>query len=82
MLAEIGADAGLDPALLAELFASDADIERTERDIASAQKIGITGVPFFIVGGRYGIAGAEDPQTIAGAIRQAAAEQAQPAAAS
>ena len=82
VLAEIGADAGLDPALLAELFASDADIERTERDIASAQKIGITGVPFFIVGVRYGIAGAEDPQTIAGAIRQAAAEQAQPAAAS
>ncbi len=82
VLTEVGAAAGLDPALLADLFPTEADVERTQRDIASAQKIGITGVPFFIVGGRYGIAGAEDPQTIAGAIRQAAAEQAEPAAAS
>ncbi len=82
VLTEVGASTGLDPTLLTELFPTEADVERTQRDIASAQKIGITGVPFFIVGGRYGIAGAEDPQTIAGAIRQAAAERAEPAPAS
>ena len=71
-LIAIGADHGLDRALLTELFASDADIERTQRDIESARRIGVTGVPFFIVGGRYGIAGAEAPETIAGALRQAA----------
>lgn len=74
-LIAIGTEAGLDPALLTELFASDADIDRTERDIASAKRIGVTGVPFFIVAGRYGIAGAEEPETIAGAIRQAAGER-------
>lgn len=73
-LVAIGAANGLDGALLDQLYATDADIERTRREIASAQRIGITGVPFFIVAGRYGIAGAEAPQTIAGAIRQAASE--------
>jgi len=82
VLIEIGAANGLDPALLTELFGSDSDIERTRREIASAQRIGVTGVPFFIVAGKYGIAGAEAPETIAGAIRQAAAEAGEPAAAS
>jgi predicted DsbA family dithiol-disulfide isomerase len=82
VLMAIGEAHGLDPALLAELYASEADIERTQREIGSAQRIGVTGVPFFIVGGKYGIAGAEAPETIAGAIRQAAAEAGQPAAAS
>lgn len=75
-LVAIGASCGLDPELLAELFATDADIDRTRREYVSAQKIGVTGVPFFIVAGRYGIAGAEAPETIAGAIRKAAAEAA------
>lgn len=81
VLIDIGAGCGLDRDLLTELFASDADIERTQREIASAQRIGVTGVPFFIVAGRYGIAGAEAPETIAGAIRQAAGEMAPGAAA-
>ncbi|MCZ0733561.1 DsbA family oxidoreductase [Phreatobacter sp. AB_2022a] len=75
-LIEIGAAHGLDAALLTELFASDSDIERTQREIASAQRIGVTGVPFFIVGERFGIAGAEAPETIARAIRQAAEAEA------
>ncbi|QCK87494.1 DsbA family oxidoreductase [Phreatobacter aquaticus] len=74
-LIAIGVAHGLDTALLTELFGSDADIDRTQRDIASARNIGVTGVPFFIIGGRYGIAGAEAPETIAGALRQAASEQ-------
>jgi predicted DsbA family dithiol-disulfide isomerase len=73
-LIEIGAAHGLDAKLLTELFPSDADIDRTQREIASAQRIGVTGVPFFIIGGKYGIAGAEAAETIAGAIRQAASE--------
>lgn len=75
-LIAIGAACGLDASLLAELFPTDADVERTQREYASAQRIGVTGVPFFIIAGRYGIAGAEAPETIAGAIRQAAAEAA------
>ena len=75
-LIEVGAANGLDAALLGELFASDSDVERTQREIASAQRIGVTGVPFFIVGERFGVSGAEAPETIAGAIRQAAEAEA------
>lgn len=82
VLIEIGSANGLDPALLTELFSSDSDIERTRREIASAQRIGVTGVPFFIIAGKYGIAGAEAPETIAGAIRQAASEADAPTTAS
>ena len=81
VLIDIGAANGLERDLLTELFASDADVERTQREFASAQRIGVAGVPFFIVDGRYGIAGAEAPETIAGAIRQAAGERAAGAAA-
>jgi predicted DsbA family dithiol-disulfide isomerase len=75
-LIAIGSAQGLEAGLLTELFSTDSDIERTRREIASAQRIGVTGVPFFIVAERYGIAGAEAPETIAGALRQAAREQA------
>ncbi|MGL4290061.1 MAG: DsbA family oxidoreductase [Phreatobacter sp.] len=78
-LIDIGVANGLEASLLAELFESDADIERTRREIASAQRIGVTGVPFFIVAERYGIAGAEAAETIADAIRQAAKEAGQEA---
>lgn len=81
VLIEIGAENGLERDLLAELFPSDSDVERVKRDYASAQRIGVTGVPFFIVAGRYGIAGAQAPETIAGALRQAAGERAAEAAA-
>lgn len=78
-LIDIGVANGLEESLLAELFQSDADVERTRREIASAQRIGVTGVPFFIIAERYGIAGAEAAETIAEAIRQAAKEAGQAA---
>jgi predicted DsbA family dithiol-disulfide isomerase len=75
-LIAIGAAHGLEAPLLTELYGTDADVERTQREIASAQRIGVTGVPFFIIAERYGIAGAESAETIAAALRQAAREAA------
>lgn len=46
-----------------------------QNDIAQAAAYGIQGVPFFVIDGRYGISGAQDPDTVAGALRQVAAEQ-------
>ena len=36
-----------------------------------AQQMGITGVPFFILAGRYGLAGAQPPEVMLDALRQA-----------
>jgi predicted DsbA family dithiol-disulfide isomerase len=33
--------------------------------------MGITGVPFFILAGRYGVGGAQPPEQMLGALRQA-----------
>lgn len=40
------------------------------QDEAQAQALGISGVPFFVLGGKYGINGAQDPQTLLGALNQ------------
>jgi predicted DsbA family dithiol-disulfide isomerase len=40
----------------------------------SAKEAGINGVPTFIIDGRYAVSGAQAPETLAEAIRKAAAE--------
>lgn len=76
VLADIGSRFGLDrEALLARLM-TDEDREVVRAEIAEAQRIGVTGVPCFIVGERYAVMGAEQPQVIAGAIEKAAQEAA------
>jgi predicted DsbA family dithiol-disulfide isomerase len=75
-LAELAAEAGLDrtevlTALRAGTYRDDVDA-----DIDQARAYGITGVPFFVVDGRYGVSGAQDPALFAQALRQATAETA------
>ncbi|MEB4614586.1 DsbA family oxidoreductase [Leucobacter sp. M11] len=45
-------------------------------DIAEAGRLGITGVPFTVIDGRYGISGAQPEQAVAEAIRTVYAERA------
>ena len=46
------------------------------RRVAQAQAFGIQGVPFFVIDGKYGIAGAQDPATFAQALEQVRSERA------
>ena len=76
-LAELAAEAGLDrdevlAALADGRFAGD-----VEADIAQARAYGINGVPFYVLEGRYGVSGAQDPEVFANALRQVAAERAE-----
>ena len=45
-----------------------------QQEIASAVRLGVSGVPFFILAGRFGVSGAQPPEVLADAIRKAAAE--------
>jgi predicted DsbA family dithiol-disulfide isomerase len=72
VLADAGASAGMDRALLAELLASDADKEAVEQQIRNAQAMGVSGVPCFIFGRKYAVMGAQPSQKIAEAIIAAA----------
>ena len=59
-------------ALADERFAGD-----VAADLAQARAYGINGVPFYVLEGRYGVSGAQDPEVFANALRQVAAERAE-----
>ncbi|MFY0408299.1 DsbA family oxidoreductase [Solicola sp. PLA-1-18] len=46
-----------------------------QADIDQARAYGINGVPFFVVDGRYGVSGAQDPDTFAQALATAVADR-------
>ncbi|UOM34563.1 DsbA family oxidoreductase [Acuticoccus sp. I52.16.1] len=76
VLVAAAADAGLDPAMIERLLASDADLAETEAEIVHAQAIGVQGVPCFILENKYAVSGAQPADVLVTAIRQVAAEKA------
>lgn len=76
VLTEVAREAGMDAAVVESLLASDADREAITQEIALAQQMGVTGVPCFILENKYAVMGAQEPEAIADAIRQVAAEKA------
>ena len=77
VLAEIAAGAGMDRARVAERLATDEDRREVSAEIVSAQKIGVTGVPTYIIASRYGVVGAQAPATLAQAFAEAAKAEAE-----
>jgi predicted DsbA family dithiol-disulfide isomerase len=59
-LAVLAADAGLDPQEAREALEKNLFADAVAADIDDAGFFGATGVPFFVIGGRYGISGAQD----------------------
>jgi predicted DsbA family dithiol-disulfide isomerase len=82
ILARLADDVGLQPVAIAKRLTSDEDRSVVEAEIDAVYRIGVSGVPTFIIDGRYGIVGAHPAETIASGIRQAATERARTAAAS
>jgi predicted DsbA family dithiol-disulfide isomerase len=76
VLIEAARDAGMDAAVVETLLPTDADMEAVRNEIATAQRMGISGVPCFLLEGKYAVMGAQDTEVIADAIRQVAAAKA------
>lgn len=76
VLVEIATAAGMDGALVRDLLASDADRDLVEKEVALARSLGINGVPCFILANSVAVSGAQDPQTLARAIRETVTAQA------
>ena len=74
VLARIGADAGMDHELVEEMLNSDADREKVEHEDTMARKIGISGVPTYLVGGKVLVTGAQDADHLAHVIDRVANE--------
>ncbi len=72
VLVEAARDAGMNESVVAALLATDKDREEVTQEIAVAQQMGVTGVPCFIIDNKYAVMGAQTPDQISGAIKQAA----------
>ncbi|MER9138956.1 DsbA family protein [Mesorhizobium sp. M0830] len=76
VLTEAAREAGMDASVVATLLPTEADVEAVRTEIATASRMGITGVPCFLLEDRYAVMGAQDADTLADAIRQVAAAKA------
>lgn len=76
VLAEAAADCGMDAALVTALLASNADVEAVQDEIATAARMGVSGVPCFVIESRYALVGAQEAETLADALRQVAGAKA------
>jgi predicted DsbA family dithiol-disulfide isomerase len=63
-LERLAVDAGLDRDEVVEVLDSDAYADAVRADEADAARLGVTGVPFFVVDGRYAVPGAQPPEVM------------------
>lgn len=64
----LAADAGLDADDARAVLASDRYASEVRADEEAAREFGITGVPFFVVGGKYAISGAQPAEILLKAL--------------
>lgn len=74
-LADLAAELGFDRADVVRSLSADEYLADVRADVAQAGELGIRGVPFFVIDGRYGVSGAQDATTFAQALQQVAAER-------
>lgn len=70
-LVRLGSEAGLNAGEVRATLASDAFEREVRADEAEAHRLDIRGVPFFLLGGRFAIAGAQPAELILRGLTQA-----------
>ena len=73
-LADLAADVGLDHDEALAALADHRYLPAVKADMAQAVAYGITGVPFYVVDGKYGVSGAQDAAVFAQVLTQVAQE--------
>ncbi|MBL8577161.1 MAG: DsbA family protein [Mesorhizobium sp.] len=72
VLVKAAQDSGMDGPVVGSLLASDSDRSAVTEEAATASRMGITGVPCFLLEGKYAVMGAQETATLADAIQQIA----------
>jgi predicted DsbA family dithiol-disulfide isomerase len=72
VLANAAEASGMDRTVVEAMLATDSDQEAVQAEVATAARMGITGVPCFLLEGRYAVMGAQDTTVLVDAIRQVA----------
>jgi predicted DsbA family dithiol-disulfide isomerase len=71
VLLTVAAQAGMKAEVLREQITAKKGLDEVEQDLSYAGKVGITGVPFFILNNQYAISGAQPPDVLHQAMEQA-----------
>jgi predicted DsbA family dithiol-disulfide isomerase len=71
VLVRLAAEAGLDAEEAGDVLRTDRYAAEVREDEAAAATLGITGVPFFVFGGRFAVSGAQPPALLLRGIEQA-----------
>jgi predicted DsbA family dithiol-disulfide isomerase len=79
-LVALAAEVGIDADVAREALESERYLSAVRADQAQAQAYGISGVPFFVIDGKYGVSGAQPPEAFAQIARQVWAERTEAAA--
>jgi predicted DsbA family dithiol-disulfide isomerase len=74
-LVRLAAEVGLDAAEARKVLAGDRYADAVRGDEQQARAYGISGVPFFVVDGRYGVSGAQPAEALGQVLAQAWAER-------
>jgi predicted DsbA family dithiol-disulfide isomerase len=74
VLVGLAARVGIDPVLVRRFLDSGAEADAVHAENLRAHRLGINGVPCFVMGGRHAIAGAQEPEVLERLIDVAMAE--------
>jgi predicted DsbA family dithiol-disulfide isomerase len=75
-LADLAAELGLDREDVLRSLTSDEFLDDVLADQDQAIRYGIQGVPFFVIDGKYGVSGAQSPETFTGVLTKVSEERA------
>ena len=70
-LAHVAAEAGLDRTEMEHFLASEKGVAEVKAEEAVGRRLGIRGVPYFVLNGAYAISGAQPPDIFVSAFQQA-----------
>ncbi|MCZ6657884.1 MAG: DsbA family oxidoreductase [Gammaproteobacteria bacterium] len=71
VLVDAGESVGMDASRVRTYLRSEADVESLREQFARATELGVSGVPYYLLAGRFGIPGAQTPDVIGQFIERA-----------
>jgi predicted DsbA family dithiol-disulfide isomerase len=74
VLVRLTGEVGLDVDAAQGVVSGDGFAQEVRADSAAARELGISGVPFFVFARRYGVSGAQAPETLLGVLQKSWAE--------
>lgn len=72
-LSQAAADVGLDRAIVDTFLTGEEAVEEVKREEAAGHRLGIRGVPYFLINGTSALSGAQPPEQLVAAFRESAA---------